>query len=219
MKSKFNGSACFLIIAIIILVLFTFATIYKLSISAKKARNNIPIIYNESSKTSNVPPNKNLNLKKEYKEISSYKTNIYDTDKNRIYNIKLACEKLNEHIIKCGEEFSFNSTMGSMGEKDGFKKALGFDSNGNDIKVYGGGICQISSTLYNACLLADLDITERHAHSKRVYYVPKNKDATVFSGGPDLKFINNTDKDIMICAKTDGYTVTITLKSEEITNK
>lgn len=218
MKNKFNGYTYFLIIAIIILVVFAFITIYKLSISSKNARNNTTI-YNEPPKTDNTKPNENLNLKKEYKKISSYKTNIYDTDENRIYNIKLACEKLNEYIIDPGEEFSFNSVMGSMGEEDGFKKALGFDSNGNDIKVFGGGICQISSTLYNAVLLADLEVTERHAHSKRVYYVPKNKDATVFSGGPDLKFVNNTNNNLMICAKTDGYTVTVTLKSEDIVKK
>ena len=101
-----------------------------------------------------------------------------------------------------------------MGENEGYKKATGFDSNGNDIKVFGGGICQLSSTLYNTVLIAKLKVTERHAHSKRVYYVPKNKDATVFAGGPDLKFINITDSDIIINASTDGNKVTVKLIKE-----
>ena len=121
--------------------------------------------------------------------------------------------------MSAGEEFSFNNTMGKMGASDGYKKAIGFDSNGNKIKMYGGGICQISSTLYNAVLVADLKVTERHAHSRRVYYVPKNKDATVFYGGPDFKFINTSGKNLMICTNTDGYSVTVILKEEKITNK
>lgn len=153
---------------------------------------------------------------REYIKLSSYTTKIYDKDKNRIHNIKLACKKLDGHIVAPGDEFSFNNTLGKMGASDGYKKALGFDSNGNKIKVYGGGICQISSTLYNSVLIAKLQVTERHAHSRRVYYVPENKDATIFYGGPDFKFINSTDKNIMICASTDGYNVTVTLKEETI---
>ena len=117
-----------------------------------------------------------------------------------------------------GEEFSFNNTMGQMGAADGYKKAIGFDNNGNKIKMYGGGICQISSTLYNAVLASNLKVTERHAHSRRVYYVPKNKDATVFSGGPDFKFINTYDTNVMICVYTDGYNVTVSLKQEKLIN-
>ena len=79
------------------------------------------------------------------------------------------------------------------------------------------GLCQISSTLYNSVLIANLKVTERHAHSRRVYYVPKNKDATIFYGGPDFKFINTTKDNIMICTYTDGYTVTVTLKQEKTT--
>ena len=72
-------------------------------------------------------------------------------------------------------------------------------------------MCQISSTLYNAALIAKFEITERHPHSRRVYYVPKNKDATVSYGGADLKFKNNRDKKVKILATTDGHNVTIKL--------
>ncbi len=99
-----------------------------------------------------------------------------------------------------------------MNEAQGFKKAVGFDSKGKKIKISGGGLCQISSTLYNAVLDANLEVTERHAHSRRVYYVPKDKDATILYGTLDLKFKNNSDSDIKIEATNDSTNVTITLK-------
>lgn len=208
------------IIMSFILVLFAiFTIIYVLSnnsIRDNSSTNNSNInIYSEH--THEIKESNNItNLKKTYEELATYTTKIYDKDENRIYNIKLACQNLDGHIVSVGEEFSFNNTMGEMGKSDGYKKAIGFDSKGNKIKVFGGGICQISSTLYNAVLIANLEVTERHAHSRRVYYVPKNKDATVFSGGPDFKFINSSNSNIMICTSTDGYTVTVTLKEEKI---
>ncbi len=208
------------IIAAIIIILFAiFTIIYFLNTnSAINNSNNNDIdssIYHEHTEEI-IEQNKITNLKKTYEEIATYTTNIYDKDKNRMYNIKLACERLDGHIVAPNQEFSFNNKMGDMGATDGYKKAVGFDSNGNKIKMYGGGICQISSTLYNAVLIANLEVTERHAHSRRVYYVPKDKDATVYSGGPDFKFINTSDSNIMICTYTDGYTVTVTLKEERI---
>lgn len=157
-------------------------------------------------------PTKQIVIAQTYTEISNYKTTIYDKEKNRIHNISLASDKLDETIVKAGEEFSFNETIGPMGAKEGYKKATGFNGNGKKIKMYGGGLCQLSSTLYNAALDAGLEITERHAHSRRVYYVPKNKDATVSYGGADLKFKNNTNKNIRISSKTDGHTVTIKIE-------
>ncbi len=102
-----------------------------------------------------------------------------------------------------------------MGQEQGYKEAVGFDANGNKIKVFGGGMCQISSTLYNAALMANLEITERHPHSRRVYYVPKDKDATIYYGSLDLKFKNNTENDIKIIATNDNVNVTIKLMKLE----
>ena len=81
-----------------------------------------------------------------------------------------------------------------------------------------GGMCQVSSTLYNVALLANLEITERHPHSRRVSYVPLDKDATIFYPDLDLKFINNTPNDIKIKAYTDNYNVTIKLYKIEQSN-
>lgn len=208
-----------LIACVVIIILFAiFITIFMFN-----NKNNSQLLSNEINTNiysehthNNIDSNNIVALKKTYMDIASYTTKIQDTDKNRIYNITLASEKLDGHIVTPNTEFSFNNKMGNMGATDGYKKALGFDSNGNKIKMYGGGICQISSTLYNAVMAANLKVTERHAHSRRVYYVPKNKDATVFSGGPDFKFINTLQNNIMICVHTDGYKVTVTLKEEKI---
>ncbi len=208
-----------IIVAFIILIIFVTITILYLfnsnNIKDNSSNTNDNTIYTEHIHQEQKS-NNTINLKKVYEDIATYTTQIQDKDKNRIYNIKLACKKLDGHIVEAGEEFSFNNKLGTMGAADGYKKAIGFDSNGNKIKMYGGGICQISSTLYNAVLVADLEVTERHAHSRRVYYVPKNKDATVFSGGPDFRFKNTSDTNIMICTSTDGYNVTVTLKQQKI---
>ena len=144
-------------------------------------------------------------------QIATYTTTLYDKEQTRIDNINLAISKLNGVIIENGAEFSFNNTIGPMNEGNGFKKATGFDSNGKKIKISGGGICQISSTIYNCALIAGFDITERHPHSKRVYYVPKDKDATILYGSLDLKFVNNSGSKVRIDASATKSTVTITL--------
>ena len=144
-------------------------------------------------------------------EIATYTTTIYDQDENRVHNITLANTKLNNFIIKAGEEFSFNNTIGPMGGDMGYKEALGFDSNGNKIKIFGGGLCQISSTLYNTALIAGFTITERHPHSVRVAYVPQDKDATIVYGSLDLKFINNSGSDVKVISTNDNANVTVKL--------
>lgn len=151
-------------------------------------------------------------------EIASFTTTLYDNDENRIFNITKACEILNNTEIKTGEEFSFNSTIGPMGTGNGYKLAKGFDSNGKLIDIPAGGMCQVSSTLYNVALIANLEITERHAHSRRVAYVPVDKDATIYYPDLDLKFINNTQNDLKITAQNDNYTVTIKLYKKEQSN-
>lgn len=147
------------------------------------------------------------------KELSNFSTTIYDKEEARIHNIKLAVSKLDGTVIKSGEEFSFNTTVGPMGANQGYKKATGFNGNGRKIKIYGGGMCQISSTLYNAALIANFKITERHPHSRRVYYVAKDKDATVSYGGADLKFVNTNENSVKISATTDGHEVNIKLST------
>ncbi len=170
---------------------------------------------NNDNNSMNIDPenvNEINNNKTQEEIISTYTSSIYDKDQNRVDNITLANSKLNGVIVKKGEEFSFNNTIGPMNEAQGFKKAIGFDSNGKKIKISGGGLCQISSTLYNAVLEANLEVTERHAHSRRVYYVPKDRDATILYGSLDFKFRNTSDSDIKIESTNDSTNVVITLK-------
>lgn len=184
--------------------------------SAKENSNNSSS--NNSIPNNNVGTSTNNNENEVTKapvpietQVAEFSSNIYDKDENRVYNIGLAIEKINGFTIKKGETFSFNETVGPMGQEQGFKEAIGFDTNGKKIKMPGGGMCQISSTIYNAALIANLEILERHPHSRRVYYVPKDKDATIYYNSLDLKFKNNTENDIKVTATNTDSNVTIIL--------
>ena len=144
-------------------------------------------------------------------ELSSFSTKIYTpNDDARQTNITLTCSFLNETIVKSGETFSFCNTVGKATPERGYQKADVFDKNGNTIKGYGGGNCQISSTLYNAVLaLSSLTVIERHEHSKEVYYVPLGKDAAVAYGSIDFKFRNDYDFDIKIYASNTKDSIDI----------
>lgn len=173
--------------------------------------NNTENDINISKEKLNENEKNKLNTPQKEEQIATYTTTLYDKEQTRIENINLAISKLNGVAIENGTEFSFNNTIGPMDGSNGFKKATGFDSKGRKIKISGGGICQISSTLYNSALIAGFEITERHPHSRRVYYVPKDKDATIFYGSLDLKFINNSGSKVRIDASATESTVTITL--------
>lgn len=113
-------------------------------------------------------------------------------------------------MLNLGETFSFCDTVGKATPERGYQKADIFDKDGNVIKGYGGGNCQISSTLYNAVLsLPSISITERHEHSKKVYYVPEGKDAAVAYGSIDFKFKNDYDYDIKIYSSSSTNSVDI----------
>lgn len=229
-----------LIIMYIIIILVILSVVFIVFLSNNELLSNVtdsnnttnePTIENQDTKTEDnknkIDENNNTNnatpIVQEKKEqiptttqptesqIATYTTTLYDKEQTRIENINLAISKLNGVIIENGSEFSFNNTIGPMDESNGFKKATGFDSNGKKIKISGGGICQISSTLYNSALIAGFEITERHPHSRRVYYVPKDKDATIFYGSLDLKFINNSGYKVRIDASATDSTVTINL--------
>lgn len=127
----------------------------------------------------------------------SFSTKVSQKDPDRQTNITLACQSLNGIVVKAGETFSFCQTLGPAKPEDGYKKADTFDSDGNTIQGYGGGKCQVSTTLYNAVLSGPgLTVVERHEHSGPVYYVPEGKDACVAYGSCDFKFRNDNDFDI-----------------------
>ena len=138
-------------------------------------------------------------------------TTLYDsTNLNRATNINIACEKINGTVLEPGETFSFNKIVGERTAKNGFKEALIY--NGGEVDYgLGGGICQISSTLYNAVLKANLDIIERKNHSMTVSYLPVGQDASVSYGSVDFKFTNSRSYPIKIIATANTGVITISI--------
>ena len=122
-------------------------------------------------------------------EISTYSTKYDVSNTNRTKNLELSAEKINGTVLMPGEEFSYNQVVGKRTVEAGYKNAKIY-SGGQVVDGLGGGICQISSTLYNAVLMADLEITERRNHYFKTSYVPAGRDATVVWGSIDFKFKN-----------------------------
>jgi vancomycin resistance protein YoaR len=126
---------------------------------------------------------------------------------DRSHNIAHAARKIDGTLLGPGEEFSYNKIVGPRERGYGWRMGHMY-VNGTVIDSLGGGVCQVSSTLYNAALFADLKITERRCHSSRVTYLPAGRDATVAWDSQDFKFANNTDGPIYIGAKTNGARLT-----------
>lgn len=170
---------------------------------------------NTNSINTNYSSNETINTRKmTEKQIATFSTKIYSQDAARQNNIEITCRALDGTTVKNGATFSFCNTIGASTSDKGYQKADIFDNKGNKKKGLGGGNCQISSTLYNAVLcVPSLQVTERHAHSNNVPYVPKGKDAAVAYGSYDFKFINKTGKDIKIKAETSKSNVTVSIVS------
>lgn len=132
-------------------------------------------------------------------KLSTYTTRYDGGDENRSTNLEIACEKINDKIILPGETFSYNKTLGARTTAAGYKTAKVYE-NGAVVDGIGGGICQISSTLYNAVLKANLEIVERRNHQFITSYVPEGRDATVAYGVTDFKFKNSRKYAIKIKA-------------------
>ncbi len=124
-------------------------------------------------------------------------TDIIDKGENRVNNILLACQKISGIKISPGEEFSFNKITGRKTAKNGYKTAP-ILVDGEKSYGIGGGVCQVSTTIYMAAISGGFKITEHHNHSENVAYAPKGMDATVVYGVKDFRFINNTEDDIYI---------------------
>jgi len=134
----------------------------------------------------------------------------------RIHNVALAASKLNGVLIKPGETFSFNQTLGDISAATGYQSAY-IIKDGRTVMGDGGGVCQVSTTLFRAALNAGLPITERHEHSYRVHYYEDGGfkaglDATVFDPKDDLKFKNDTPSYILIQTITDTDNLTLTFE-------
>ena len=149
-------------------------------------------------------------LKKQTVKKSYFCTEYQYSSKERKHNIALAVSYLSGAIIDPGETFSFNQTVGKREEERGFLTAKVIQ-DGKFIDGVGGGVCQVSTTLYNAVLLAGLTVKESHNHSLAVDYVQPSFDAMVSDYTSDLKFENNTNSPIYILGSADGERVSFTI--------
>lgn len=126
----------------------------------------------------------------------------------RINNVKLSAAACNGVVLNTGDVFSYNATTGQRTTAKGYQAAPAY-VGGETVDEVGGGVCQTSSTIYYACLRANLEITERYAHRYVPAYIDWGMDATVSWGGPDYKFTNNTDYPIKIVATYSGGYLTV----------
>mgnify|MGYP005773959891 CR=1 FL=1 len=142
--------------------------------------------------------------------LGTYSTKYDASDKDRTTNLKLAVQKINDKVVLPGETFSYNKTLGERTIAAGYKNAKVYES-GQVVDGIGGGICQISSTLYNSVLFADLEIVERRNHQFVTSYTPAGRDATVVYGQTDFKFKNNRDYAVKIQASISNGIATVSI--------
>lgn len=145
--------------------------------------------------------------------LGTYSTSFRATN-NRGKNIANATSRINGTLLMPGEVMSASDSMGSRNAANGYLEA-GSYLNGETVESYGGGVCQVSTTLYNAVILAELEIAERSSHSMLVDYVQPSMDAAISEGVLDLKIKNNTECPIYIEGYTNGGTLTFTVYGKE----
>ncbi|MFT4415918.1 VanW family protein [Fredinandcohnia humi] len=151
------------------------------------------------------------------KRIGQYVTYFNASNKERSTNIALAATAIDNHVIFQNETFSFNKVVGKRTASKGYLPAPEI-VKGELIEGIGGGICQVSSTLFNAVDMAGVEIVKRYSHSKRVGYVPPGRDATVSWYGPDFLFKNTYNQPILLRAKAIEGRLIITVYSSEDIN-
>lgn len=140
--------------------------------------------------------------------LASYSTTFSTKATNRTTNIRLASNKINGVVLMPGQQFSYNKVVGKRTAAAGFKSAPAY-SGGKVVNDIGGGICQVSSTLYNTALRANLEIIKRSNHRFATGYVPLSTDATVSWGGPEFIFKNSRKYPIKIVSKVNGGKITV----------
>lgn len=129
----------------------------------------------------------------------------------RTKNLELACKAIDGTILNPGDEFSFNKIVGERTPEKGYQSAIVYQTGGKSEAEAGGGVCQVASTIYTACLYADLKVTERSPHMFTVTYVQLGMDATIYWGNLDYKFVNSTDHPLRIDASVSGGYVHVKL--------
>lgn len=146
--------------------------------------------------------------------LGTYHTDFSDSSASRITNIKNAVSKIDGTVLYPDEEFSVYEAIAPLDADNGYELAGAYE-NGTTVQSYGGGVCQVSTTLYNAVLYAELDVTQRSNHSMMVHYVDPSRDAAIAGTYKDLKFKNSTDTPIYIEGYTSGADLYFTVYGEE----
>lgn len=141
-------------------------------------------------------------------------TTYYGSTYGRNTNVERGAELINGHLLRPGESFSVCDHLVPFNAENGYELGGAYE-NGRVVQEYGGGICQVSTTLYNALLLAEIEIDERHNHTMSVSYVPPSMDAAIAEGSMDLVFTNNLDTPIFISGYAYGGELTFTVWGKE----
>lgn len=170
-------------------------------------------VLNQSSTNNNTVIEKVSTTKETEEEISTFSTKVHDKSAGRKKNVDITTSKINGYKVGPGETFSFCDIVGKATPEKGYEKAKVFDAEGNLIEGYGGGNCQVSTTIYNAVKdLSGIEILERHPHNNDVPYIGEGLDAAVSYGSEDLKFKNNNDYTIMINVSSTIDNVSCSIK-------
>ena len=146
--------------------------------------------------------------------LGTFSTNYGSSTWGRAQNVANGCSKINGSTIYPGETFSVYEAVSPFDAENGYELAGSYE-NGTTVQTYGGGICQVSTTLYNAVIRAELEVVERHNHSMLVAYVDPSADAAIAGTSKDFKFTNNLDTPIYIEGTTSGGVITFTIYGEE----
>ncbi|MGN7311167.1 VanW family protein [Alkalicoccobacillus gibsonii] len=165
-------------------------------LSPRTKRLQLPIYVTEPTVTS-----EQLEGIDEY-EVASFRTYFDSSVEGRTKNIQISADAINQYVLGPGDQFSFNKVVGERTKERGYEEALEI-VNKEFVLGIGGGICQTSSTLFNAIDAAGLEVVHRYTHSRDVGYVASGRDATVSWGGPDFVFENSLDHPVMIKAEVN----------------
>ena len=153
-------------------------------------------------------------LEKVRRLLGEGETYFDNTNEGRATNISLATSHINGTVVYPGEEFSSVEAIGPTTEENGFMPGASYAGD-RIVETYGGGVCQVTSTLYRAVLESELEVTERHNHTMMIHYAEPGMDATMSDDALDFRFINSTDSPIYIEGSVDGDTVTFRIYGEE----
>lgn len=153
-------------------------------------------------------------LQSVHDKLGTYNTDFSSSAAGRAKNVRNGCEKINGSIIYPGETFSVTEAVTPFTAENGYELAGSYE-NGTTVETYGGGICQVSSTLYNAVIRAELEIVQRNNHSMIVSYVPKSADAAIAEGILDFKFKNNQSTPIYIEGYCEGGKIYFSVYGKE----